>query len=268
MNDSAQRVRHLSPEEMSGSAIQVRNLTKIFQAKASEVKALDDVSFEVSEGEFLSILGPSGCGKSTLLRLISGLIPFEGGEVQVQKASNASAQHIGFIFQHPSLLPWRNVLENLMLTVEIHKLNKKDYYPRARELLELTGLTEFEKSYGNELSGGMQQRASLAAALMLNPSILLMDEPFGALDALTRDRLNIDLLELWGKSRQTVIFITHSIPEAIFLSDRILLLSHRPGRILDNITIELSRPRTTKATKADSRFGSYVARISELMGLE
>ncbi|MFQ5691883.1 MAG: ABC transporter ATP-binding protein [Nitrospinota bacterium] len=267
MSDSALRVTHLSPGEMSGRSVRVRNLTKVFRSRTGEVKALDGLTFDVSQGEFLSILGPSGCGKSTLLRLVSGLLPFETGDLQVQKAGDASPQHIGFIFQHPNLLPWRNVLENLMLTVEIHRLDKKRYYPRAHELLELTGLTDFQKHYGHELSGGMQQRVSLAAALMLNPSILLMDEPFGALDALTRDRLNVELLDLWSRGGQTVLFITHSIPEAIFLSDRILVLSPRPGRLLDTIRVDLPRPRSIRASKTDPRFGTYVARISELMGL-
>ncbi len=225
--------------------VRVDNVSKRFDSKSGTLLALDSVSCAVQEGEFASILGPSGCGKSTLLRTIAGLVsPSVGNVFLAGERVNGPSDSIGMVFQSPVLLPWRSALANVELPVEVKKLSKAEHRPRALDLIKLVGLEGFEDRYPYELSGGMQQRVSLCRALMCDPPVILMDEPFGALDALTREQMNIELQRIWLGKRKTVIFVTHSIPEAIFLSDRILLMTPRPGTIKSNVTVGFPRPRT------------------------
>lgn len=227
-----------------GHVVDIQRVGMVFQARAACVEALDDIDLHIKGGEFVSIVGPSGCGKSTLLRLIAGLAFATSGEVRLNGAVVDKAQtEIGFVFQKPVLLDWRSVIDNVMLQIEARRLPRDAYLKDARELLAKAGLAEFETAYPHELSGGMSQRASVCRALVHNPPLLLMDEPFGALDALTRDQMMIDLQRLWMSSRQTVVFVTHSVAEAIFLSDRIVVMSPRPGHIRKVIDIDLPRPR-------------------------
>lgn len=251
----------------SQTAISMENVTKTFGGPGG-VTALKDVSFEVADQEFVSILGPSGCGKSTALRIVGGLLEWEKGEVAVVGQSlQGPSDDAGIVFQTANLLPWRNVVDNLLLGVEIHK----DYLPAAKEklpeMLQTLGLQEFEAAYPHELSGGMRQRVAIGQALMRNPRVLLMDEPFGALDALTRDRLNVELLRIWQAEKKTVVLVTHSIAESIFLSDRVLVMSERPGTIVEDIRIDLPRPRDPRATREDPAFGNYLVQLSEIMGV-
>jgi NitT/TauT family transport system ATP-binding protein len=222
------------------------NITKFY----SQCHVLDSISFHVRQGEFVSVVGPSGCGKTTLLKIIGGLAyPSEGG-VYVNGMSAITAREkgkIGFVFQSPVLLPWRNVLKNVELPLEI--TGSKNPHEVSKRLLKIVGLDTFENSYPNELSGGMQQRVAIARALTSDPSLLLMDEPFGALDELTRDRMNLELLRIWKEEKtmiSSVVFVTHSIPEAVFLSDRIIVMSERPASLKGIVRVNLPRPRHTK----------------------
>jgi NitT/TauT family transport system ATP-binding protein len=250
-------------------AIAVDRVEKTF-ARSGAVTALAGVSVDIAPGEFFSILGPSGCGKSTLLRCIAGLEVPSGGKIRVGgSAVDGPPEQLGMVFQRDALLEWRTILDNLMLPVDFRRRRRSDARPRALELLKLFGLAGFEQRYPSELSGGMRQRAAICRALIDDPVLLLMDEPFGALDALTRDQLNIDLQEMWRADPKTVVFVTHSIVEAVFLSDRIAVFTPRPGRIAEIITIDLPRPRRL-AVRGDTRFTGYVGRIREMfegMGL-
>jgi len=248
-------------------AISVRNVSKTFGGPDG-VKALEDVTFDIADQEFVSILGPSGCGKSTALRIVGGLLAWEGDDVSVTgKTIDGPSDDAGIVFQTANLLPWRNVVDNLMLGVEIHKDSIEAAKEKLPSMLDTLGLAGFEESYPHELSGGMRQRVAIGQALMRNPRVLLMDEPFGALDALTRDRLNVELLRIWQAEKKTVVLVTHSIAEAIFLSDRVLVMSERPGRVLEDIRIDLPRPRDPRTTREDPGFGNYVVQLSELMGV-
>lgn len=249
------------------AAVQVKGLSK-FYGGPSGVAALSDVSFDIREREFLSILGPSGCGKSTLLRIIAGLLPYDHGDVAVlgQRVSGPHAE-LGVVFQTSNLLPWLTLEKNVRLAAEIGRLPKPAIASKIAELLPVLGLQGFETRYPHELSGGMQQRAALGQALMLSPRILLLDEPFGALDALTRDRLNVELLRIWEAQRQAILLITHSIAEAIFLSDRVLVMSPRPGRLVHEVEIDLPRPRHPRRTRELPAFGLYVGQLTEIMGV-
>jgi NitT/TauT family transport system ATP-binding protein len=245
--------------------LEFRNLTKVYATADGPVRALDQVSLAQRQGEFLSILGPSGCGKSTLLMLAAGLLPASNGVVTVRgKRVDAPRTDIGIVFQSPVLLEWRTALGNIMLQAEARRLERKSAERRARELLAAVGLTGFEAKYPDELSGGMRQRVSICRALIHNPPQLLMDEPFGALDALTRDQLVLDLQRLWNDTRMTVLFITHSVAEALFLSDRIVVMTPRPGRIDRVIDIDLPRPRTL-AMRESPEFNSYNRQILDLL---
>ncbi len=225
--------------------IKIDNVSKTYKTSRDDILALQTVNLEIKEAEFVSLVGPSGCGKSTLLMLISGLYPVSTGTITINdEPIIAPYTNLGIVFQKDMLLEWRSVLDNVLLQIEIRKLKRSDYEPHARELLERVGLGSFLDRYPRELSGGMRQRVSICRALLHEPPLLLMDEPFGALDAITRDQMNLDLEKIWEQSRKTVIFVTHSVPEAIFLSDRILVMSPRPGRIVANIPIDLPRPRT------------------------
>ncbi|MGL3819654.1 ABC transporter ATP-binding protein [Sphingopyxis sp. R3-92] len=231
-------------------------------------KVLDKVSADIGAAEFVSVLGPSGCGKSTLLRLIAGLIPFEEGSIRFNdKEVVAPTADMGFVFQTSNLLPWLNVRDNLMLGVDLDPASERPDAAAFADLVETLGLTGFEASHPHQLSGGMRHRVAIGQALARNPQVLLMDEPFGALDALTRDRLNMELLRIWQRDRKTVVLVTHSISEAVLLSDRVLVMSERPGTIVEDVRIDLPRPRDPSVTREDPAFGDYVVRLSKLMGV-
>jgi NitT/TauT family transport system ATP-binding protein len=245
--------------------LEFRNLTKVYATDDGPVRALDQISLAQRQGEFLSILGPSGCGKSTLMMIAAGLLAASNGLVVVRgQRVVAPRTDIGIIFQSPVLLEWRTALGNIMLQAEARRLDRKAAERRARELLAAVGLAGFEGKYPDELSGGMRQRVSLCRALIHNPPQLLMDEPFGALDALTRDQLVLDLQRLWNETRMTVLFITHSVAEAVFLSDRVIVMTPRPGRIDRVIDIDLPRPRTL-AMRETPEFNGYNRQILDLL---
>jgi NitT/TauT family transport system ATP-binding protein len=241
--------------------LSIDNVSKIYATRNGTVRALDRVSLSAERGEFLSILGPSGCGKSTLMMIAAGLVPASSGAVSVEGEPVAGPRtDIGIVFQNPVLLEWRTALANIMLQAEARRLDRTGAEKRARDLLREVGLAGFEDKYPHELSGGMRQRVSICRALLHNPLHLLMDEPFGALDALTRDQLVLDIQQIWNELRTTVLFITHSVPEAVFLSDRIVLMTPRPGRIDCIIDVDLPRPRTL-AMRESPAFASHSRRI-------
>jgi NitT/TauT family transport system ATP-binding protein len=225
--------------------IRVRGVAKAYAAADGVVESLKPLDFELREGEFLSVVGPSGCGKSTLLKLIAGLLPATRGSIEIAgKVVNGPADSIGIVFQSHVLLAWRTVLRNIMLQIEVRNLPREAGLRQARELIAMVGLTGFENKFPWQLSGGMQQRASICRALVHDPAILLMDEPFGALDAMTREKMNLELQRIWAAAKKTVLLITHSIPESIFLSDRVLVMTERPGSIAAIYDVDLPRPRT------------------------
>jgi NitT/TauT family transport system ATP-binding protein len=229
-------------------AISVRELSKDYSTSDGKVHALQQVSFSVREGEFVALVGPSGCGKSTLLKILAGLCTASTGEAFLRGTPIVGPRRdIGVVFQSPVLLPWRNTLENVLLPADVLRLDADRYSRVAHQLLCLVGLQEFAHRYPRELSGGMQQRVAIARALIHDPVMLLMDEPFGALDAMTREHMNLEVQRIWLERRKTVFFITHSIPEAVFLADRVLVMSPRPGRILDAFTVDIPRPRRLEA---------------------
>lgn len=246
--------------------VRVASVSKDFDTFSGDrIAALENVSFDVRPGEFIPILGPSGCGKSTLLRIIAGLLKPTGGIVSVGgNPVQGPIKGIGFVFQKAVLFDWYKVLANILAPAELAGLRKRDYVDKAYELIRLVKLEGFEDKYPKELSGGMQQRVSIARALILDPEILFMDEPFGALDALTRDQLNLELLKIWSEKRKTILFVTHNIPEAVLLGDRVIVLSERPGRIKAIIPIDLSRPRTIEVKK-DKKFGELEVELYNLI---
>jgi NitT/TauT family transport system ATP-binding protein len=230
--------------------IGIENVSLIYRSKASQVQALENVSFAAADREFVALVGPSGCGKSTLLKLISGLIPPTAGSIRVNGMPvRGPTASIGIVFQSPLLMAWRTVLENVLLQVEIRDLPVAQYRAAARELIDLVGLSGFENAHPHQLSGGMQQRVGLCRALIHDPDLLIMDEPFGALDAMTRELMNAEMQRFWIDRRKTVLFITHSITEAVYLADRVLVMSPRPGRLVGEIAIDLPRPRTVATTE-------------------
>jgi NitT/TauT family transport system ATP-binding protein len=245
--------------------IVVSNLEKTYRTRGRAlVRALGGVSLDIADGEFVTIVGQSGCGKTTLLKILAGLLTRSAGAVTLRgRAVDGPSRDIGIVFQDPVLLPWRNVLENVMLPVQVLGLDRAAARPRALGLIELVGLGGFEDKYPHELSGGMRQRVALARALVHDPSLLLMDEPFGALDAMTREFMNLELLRIWREARKTVVFITHSIPEAVFLADRVVVMSARPGRIVETVRVELPRPRDLDMMASDE-FGVYTRKIRHL----
>jgi NitT/TauT family transport system ATP-binding protein len=250
------RSHHAAP-----ALIECRGVTKTYRTGQGETKALAPTSFSIAEGEFVGVVGPSGCGKSTLLMIVAGLVPPSGGEVRIRGAGVTKPYtDLGVVFQQDLLLEWRRALDNVLLQAEFRGLPKRDFEGRARELLRLVGLEGFERRYPHELSGGMRQRVAICRALLHDPALLLMDEPFGALDALTRDQLNLDLLDIWQEMRRTILFITHSISEAIFLSDRVLVFGPRPGSVVDEITVDLPRPRDLDVRETP-HFGALAKRV-------
>jgi NitT/TauT family transport system ATP-binding protein len=231
--------------------------------------AISDASFDVMPGELVSLVGPSGCGKSTLLKILAGLLPHDGGELRMGSATHPfdPARDVGMVFQAPLLLKWRRILENVLLPAEILGLPAGESREHAHELLNLVGLQGYEGKYPYELSGGMQQRAAIARALVHDPKLVLMDEPFGALDALTREKMNLELLRIWNKAGKTIVFVTHGISEAVFLGSRVVVLTSGPARMADNFEIDLPHPRTLDM-KTHERFGEYSRRIYRLLGME
>jgi len=242
-------------------------IRKTFPSRDGEVKALHDVSLEVFEGEFVSLVGPSGCGKTTLLRILGGLLQADKGRVRIDgRTLSEPRREIGFVFQNPTLMPWRTVLQNVTLPLEVQGRNGDDSRSRAMELLGLVGLLGFENLHPHELSGGMQQRVAIARALVYEPSILLMDEPFGSLDAITRNQMNLELLRIWHATGKTVVMVTHTIQEAIFLADRVLVMSPRPGHIQAAVHVDLPRPRDAEIYYHE-RFASLNHRVRDLISL-
>jgi NitT/TauT family transport system ATP-binding protein len=234
--------------------IRLDRVAKTYQTGDGPVESLKPLSFDIGDGEFMAIVGPSGCGKSTLLKMVAGLLPVSSGEIAIHGVEVAGPpDDVGIVFQSPVLLAWRTVLRNVMLQIEMRKLPVGQFLPKARALLKLTGLEDFENKYPWQLSGGMQQRASICRALVHDPAVLLMDEPFGALDAMTREKMNLELQRIWYETKKTVLFITHSIPEAVFLADRVLVMTERPGAIAAIYDVALSRPRSL-AVMGDPRF--------------
>ena len=232
------------------TAIKVDCLAKIFERGA----AVENLSFEVGQNEFVTLVGPSGCGKSTTLRMVAGLVPPTNGKVYIQgKEVRGPIGDVGMVFQSPVLLPWRNTISNVLFTAEMAGENPSEYRQRAIDLIKLASLEGFERSYPHELSGGMQQRAAICRALLLNPSLLLMDEPFGALDIITREKMGFELQRIWSVSKNTVLFVTHSITEALLLSDIIIVMTARPGTAKVVIRVDLPRPRDQK-TLREPRF--------------
>jgi NitT/TauT family transport system ATP-binding protein len=226
--------------------IEISRAAKVFEAlDGSEVDALSQVSLQIAAQEFVAIVGPSGCGKSTLLRLIAGLIRPSSGEIRIAgKRVTEPRQDIGIVFQAPTLLPWASVLNNVLFPFRIMRRLDSKSVARAMSLIELVGLKGFEKRMPRELSGGMQQRTAICRALVHDPQILLMDEPFGALDALTREEMSLELMRIWSERPKTIVFVTHSISEAVLLSDRVVVMSPRPGRVIEIVPVGLPRPRT------------------------
>lgn len=251
--------------------IEVHHIGKAFAAKQrgrDALRILDDVSLSIAEREFVSLLGPSGCGKSTLLRIVAGLVPHDHGEVLLAgQRVRRPVPEIGVVFQTSNMLPWLSVRDNVALGATLRKLPREKIEARVSALLDMLGLTQFADHHPHELSGGMRQRASIGQILALEPKVLLMDEPFGALDALTRDTLNVELLKLWQEHMQTMLLVTHSIQEAVFLSDRVLVMSARPGRVVHEVKIDLPRPRMPGTIKAHPRYAGYVETLSRLMGV-
>jgi NitT/TauT family transport system ATP-binding protein len=248
------------------AAITARGLGKAYATNAGEpIQALNQVNFEVGIGEFVSIVGPSGCGKTTVMHILAGLVDGYTGSVSVgDRVVHGPTPEIGVVFQDANLMPWRTVLANVMLPGQVLRLDKAASRARALELLALVGLSGFEEKLPGELSGGMRQRAAIARALLHDPKILLLDEPFGALDAMTRDNMNVELARIATQAGKTVFLITHSIAESVFLSDRVLVMSSRPGRIIEEIAIDLPRPRTLDVV-AVPYFAETVLRIRRLL---
>jgi len=250
--------------------LEIMNVAKTYNSARGDVVALEDINLTIHASEFISILGPSGCGKTTLLRCLAGLDQPSSGRISIDsKIVVGPPDNLGVVFQRDILLDWRTVLQNVLLPVEVYRLRMSEWRPKALQSLELLGLAGFEHRYPWELSGGMRQRVSICRALLLNPSLMLMDEPFGALDAMTRDELNLELQRIWMAHNKTVVFVTHSITEAVFLADRVVVMSRSPGRIAEIIDVELARPRelAVRETSEFARLSRKARLLFEQMGL-
>ncbi len=246
--------------------IDIAGVGKTYRSRRGDlVHAIEAVSLDVKENEFVSIVGPSGCGKSTLLKLIGGLVPPSSGTITIRgRPVREPFPDVGFVFQHAVLLPWRSVVDNVMFSIEMLGRARETYRERALALIRLAGLDGFEHRYPWELSGGMQQRVAICRALVHDPSLLLMDEPFGALDAMTREEMSLELLRIWEERRKTILFVTHSIPEAILLADRVVVMTPRPGRLARVLAIDLPRPRTVEM-EFEERFKDVSREIRALI---
>jgi NitT/TauT family transport system ATP-binding protein len=248
--------------------IRIKDLHKAYGKGTQEFLAISNVGFEVAAGELVALVGPSGCGKTTLLKILAGLQSYDSGEVHIGSPAHSfdPSRDIGMVFQQALLLKWRRVLQNVMLPAEILGLPMRESRERAHELLAMVGLAGFEDKYPYELSGGMQQRAAIARALIHDPKLILMDEPFGALDALTREKMNLELLSIWKRSGKTIVFVTHGIAEAVFLGTRVIVLTAGPARMADNISVSLPEPRVLDV-KTSELFGEYSRKIYRQLGL-
>lgn len=243
--------------------LEVDRVTLTYATTRGPLQALGDLRFTVAEGEFVSVLGPSGCGKSSLLRLVTGLLPPTSGQIRLAGTPITSPRSdVGIVFQSATLLPWKTVLDNVLVPARARGRISSEQRARAREWLRTVGLEGFESHYPDELSGGMQQRVGIARAMLTDPRLLLMDEPFAALDAMTREAMMDELLRVWSGTGKTVLFITHSIPEAVYLSDRVLVMGPRPGTVIEDLPIDLPRPRTP-ATMADPRFAQLGSHLRD-----
>jgi NitT/TauT family transport system ATP-binding protein len=243
--------------------IHLDGVSKVYETEGGTVEACLDVSLDIGQSEFVAVVGPSGCGKTTILKMVAGLVPYSSGTITMGgRVVDRPQTDVGIVFQEPILLDWRNVLENVMLQADIRRLERARYEPVARHLLQATGLQGFEDKKPYELSGGMRQRVSICRALVHDPPLLLMDEPFGALDALTREQISMDIQRIWMEKRKTVLHITHSIPEAVLLADRVVVMSPRPGRIVEILDVDLPRPR--RLDKLPPRFNDYTDRIRDI----
>jgi NitT/TauT family transport system ATP-binding protein len=254
---------------MTETFIHLDKVRKSYRTREEDFLAVSDVTLDIEEGELVALVGPSGCGKSTLLKILAGLHGFDSGKVDIGNPANPfiPGRDIGMVFQQPLLLKWRRIIDNVVLPAEILGLPKKETYERARELLQMVGLGGFEDKYPYELSGGMQQRAAIARSLVHNPKLVLMDEPFGALDALTREKMNLELLRIWEESKKTIIFVTHGIQEAVFVGSKVVVLSSRPARMVDHFKVDLPYPRQLDM-KTHEAFGGYSRRIYKLLGMQ
>ena len=250
---------------IAGGDLTITNISKTYETRGGEIEALSSISLDVQPGQFISLLGPSGCGKSTLLMIVAGLRDASGGEVIIGDRKVTKPQtECGIVFQSPLLLDWRDAIGNVMLQVEARPIsNRRAHREQCMDLLRSVGLEGFEKKYPRELSGGMQQRVAICRALIHNPPLLLMDEPFGALDALTREQMIADLHKLWFENRKTVLFVTHSISEAVFLSDRVVMMTPRPGKVDRIVDIDIPHPRRLDV-QTTARFGEYVGEITKI----
>ncbi len=255
--------------DAGAALISIRSLSKTYRLRGRpDVPAIADITCDVARGEFVALVGPSGCGKTTLLKTLAGLLAPTGGAFLFDGQPLAGPRSdFGIVFQNPVLPAWRSVLGNVLLPIDILRRDRRTYRPRALELLKLVNLEGFQDRYPFELSGGMQQRVSLCRALIHDPAVLLMDEPFGALDAMTREEMNDELLRIWERTRKTVLFITHSISEAVYLADRVLVLSPRPSRIQAEVPVSLPRPRTL-GMRFSPDFSAAVLRIRDVLGLK
>lgn len=268
------QLKHFSSDadKSNRQDIVVNGISKRYATDSGQVVALDNINFTVARGSFISLLGPSGCGKTTLLRIMGGLLRPSNGEILVggrplykeNGPDKKIINNIGFVFQDPNLLPWRSIERNVTLPLELQKASKTERHQRAQQMLNLVGIDTrlFAKAYPRQLSGGMRQRVAIARALVFDPLILLMDEPFGALDAMTRESMNLELQNIWQASGKTVVLVTHSLQEAVFLSDLVIVLSSRPGRIRDIVPIDLPRPRTREMLE-DSYFNRLVGTLRQ-----
>ncbi|MGO1235448.1 ABC transporter ATP-binding protein [Microbacterium gubbeenense] len=257
----------MSAATQTSTTVAVTDVGITFSSKRSHVSALEGINLNIEQGEFVTIAGPSGCGKSTLLKAVAGLTLPTTGSVHLRGSEvTAPRQDIGYVFQRAALLEWRNVRGNILLQAEMRGMDAGTARRRADELIEMTGLKGFEKALPHELSGGMQQRVSLCRALLHEPNVLLMDEPFGALDALTRERMNVELNRIWAETGTTVMLVTHSVAEAVYLASRVVVMSPRPGRIVEEHIVDLPKRRDYAATLEDPEFHRVSARVRELLG--
>jgi NitT/TauT family transport system ATP-binding protein len=254
---------------MSEPFIHLSRVKKVYRTRGADFLAVSEATFDVEAGELVALVGPSGCGKTTLLKILAGLHSHESGTVRIGSTARPfdPSRDIGMVFQQPLLLKWRRIIDNVLLPAEILGLPTAASRERARDLLALVGLKGSEEKFPYELSGGMQQRAAIARALVHDPKLILMDEPFGALDALTREKMNIELLRIWQEAKKTIVFVTHGITEAVFLGTRVVVLTAGPARMADNFHIKLPHPRTLEM-KTSERFGEYSRRIYRLLGME
>jgi NitT/TauT family transport system ATP-binding protein len=253
------------PAPRGSSNLSLQGVALTYATSRGPLDALGPLDLDVADGEFVAVLGPSGCGKSTLLRILSGLLPVSSGQVVLRgETIDGPRKDVGIVFQQPTLLPWKTVLENVLAPVRVMRIYSDTYKREAEVLLDMVGLSAFASHYPHELSGGMQQRVAIARGLLHDPKLLLMDEPFAALDALTRDQMTVELQTVWERSRKSVILITHSIPEAVFMADRVIVLSSRPGRIIHTEHVTLPRPRGLDSM-ATAEFTAICDRLRRLL---